>query len=192
MFDTTPTQIAASLISCTTLLLFARALRGPRTRRLIGPAADFWEYARRGLLPLLDRLLRHRVPGQHYAAYTLSMDEIVGTIDATPEEVEQLLWGAGFRRMPLAALKTLPDGRTERGSWAYRDGLLASSQTHVMLFQATEGKTLVAAHREASPINPFTAMDHYRGRGYDVPAGADVVRERLDEGIWNTEPRGET
>ena len=153
-------------------------------RRLLGPAADGWEYSRRLVLPLLDRLLRQRAPGQHYAAYTVSMDEVVGTIDATPEEVEQLLWDAGFRRMPLAALKTLPDGRTKVGSWAYRDSFLASKQTHVMLFATSEGQTLVAAHRETNALNPAVAMDHYRGRGYDVPGGEREVHRRLNEGVW--------
>ncbi len=185
MIDTiTPTQLVAPLVATTALLLFLRARRSAYSRRVLGPAADGWEYVRRGLLPLLDRLLRRHAPGQHYAAYQLSLDEVVGTIDATPEEVEQLLWDAGFRRMPLAALKDLPDGRVERGSWAYRDSLLADRQLHVMLFATSEGQTLVAAHQEANALNPAVAMDHYRGRGYDVPAGERAVRERFDERVW--------
>ncbi len=184
MIDISPPQLAAPLVATTALLAMLWAARQPRSRRLLGPAADFWEFARRLVLPLLDRLLRRRVPGQHYAAYTLSLDEVVGTIDATPEEVEQLLWDAGFRRMPLAALKDLPDGRVERGSWAYRDSLLASKQVHVMLFSAGEGQTLVAAHQETNALSPFRALEHYRGIGYDVPAGEREVRRRLDEGVW--------
>ncbi|WP_049979352.1 hypothetical protein [Halolamina rubra] len=186
MIDT-PISVVAPLVATAALLGVAWALRQPRSGRLLGPAADFWEYGRRLLLPLLDRLLRRHAPGQHYAAYQLSLDEVVGTIDATPEAVEQLLWESGAKRMPLAALKTLPDGRVERGSWAYRDSLLASKQIHVMLFSAGEGRTLVAAHEEANALNPAVAMDHYRGRGYDVPAGERAVRERLDEGVWAEE-----
>ncbi len=185
MFDIASTQIAAPLVATTALLTMLWVARQPRSRRLLGPAADFWEFARRLVLPLLDRLLRRHAPSQHYAAYQLSLDELVGTIDATPEEVEQLLWDAGFRRMPLAALKDLPDDRVERGSWAYRDSLLADRQLHVMLFATSEGQTLVAAHQEANALNPAVAMDHYRGRGYDVPAGERAVRERLDEGVWS-------
>ncbi len=136
------------------------------------------------MLPLLDRLLRRHAPGQHYAAYQLSLDEVVGTIDATPEAVERLLWESGAKRMPLAALKDLPDGRVERGSWAYRDSLLASKQVHVMLFATATGETLVAAHEEANALSPFRALEHYRGVGYDVPAGERAVRERLDERVW--------
>jgi len=183
----TPVEIAAPLVATTALLLFARALRRPRTRRLLGPAADWWETIRGIVLPLLDRLARRRLPGQHYAAYTLSLDEVVGVIDAPPEEVEQILWERGARRMPLAALKRLPmpyAGSVEVGSWAWRDGLLADQQVHVMLFAAGEGRTLVAAHEEANALSPFRALDHYRGRGYDVPAGEREVRRRLDEGVW--------
>lgn len=46
---------------------------------------------RRTLLPLLDRVARRRLDGGHYAAYELGEREIVGVIDAPPEEVEQLL-----------------------------------------------------------------------------------------------------
>ncbi|OTF01862.1 hypothetical protein [Halorubrum sp. SD683] len=108
-------------------------------------------------------------------------------IDTPPEEVEQILWESDARRMPLAALKRLPmpyAGLVERGSWAWRDGLLVDQQVHVMLFAAGGGQTLVAAHQEANALNPLVAMDHYRGRGYDVPGGERAVRKRLDEGVW--------
>jgi hypothetical protein len=184
MFDTTPTAIAAPLVATVGLLAFLWALQQPRSRRWLGPAADGWEYARRGLLPLLDRFL-DRQDGDHYASYHLGEQELVGLLDAPPEQVEVMLYRAGFRRMPLAALKRLPDGRTEIGSWAYRDGLLASEQVHVMLFRAErEGQTLVAAHREPNALNPATALAHYRGRGLDAEAGERAVRERLDEGVW--------
>jgi len=180
MFDTS-TAIAAPLVATVVLLATGWALQQSRSRRLLGPAADGWEYLRRSLLPLLDRL----APGTHYASYELTDRELVGLIDAPPEEVEQLLWEAGAVRQPLAALKTLPDGRKEVGSWAFREGLLARTQDHVILFEGIlEGETLVAAHQEASPLLPWTALDHYRGRGLDVEAGERAVRERLDEGVW--------
>jgi len=184
MLDT-PTAIAASLVATAALLATLWALRQPLAKSWLGPAADGWEHARRGLLPLLDRLLGQYTDDRHYASYELTDRELVGLIDAPPEEVEQLLWDAGAVRQPLAALKTLPDGRKEVGSWAFRDSLLAPTQTHVVLFEGIlEGETLVAAHQEASPLLPWTALDHYRGRGLDVDAGERVVRERLDEGVW--------
>jgi len=187
MFNTNLTAIAASLVATAALLVFLWAARGPRERALLGPAADGWELLRGAVLPALDRLLRRRAPGKLYAAYTLSLTELVGMIDASPEEVEQMLWEAGFRRMPLAAYKTLPipyAGRGEVGSWAYRDGLLASRQVHVMLFAAGEGRTLVAAHEEANALNPFTALEHYRGGGYSPSRGQKQVQTLLPDEVW--------
>ena len=184
--DTTTVQLAASLVSLAALLAFVRTLQGPRTREWLGPAADFWELVRRLLLPVLDRVARRRLPGDHYAAYELPLREVVGTIDATPEQVEQLLWDAGATRMPLAALKTLrfeDIEAVEVGSWAFRDSLFARRQVHVMLF-AMDGQTVVAAHAEASALNPWTALDHYRGVGLSAEAGAREVRRRLDEDVW--------
>jgi len=184
----TPVEIAAPLVATVALLGMLWVVRQPRTRRLVGPAADWWETLRRTLLPLLDRLARRRLDGGHYAAYELGADEIVGLIDAPPEQVERVLWDAGFERMPLAALKHLHDGRTEVGSWAWRDSLLAREQVHVMLFRSVrDGETLVAAHREPNALNPWTALDHYRGRGLDADAGEREVRRRLDGGVWADE-----
>lgn len=183
--DISAVEIAAPLVSLLALVLFVRALRGPRTRRWLGPPADFWELLRRWALPLVDRLARRRLPGDHYAAYELDKREVVGVIDAPPEAVERELWAAGARRMPLAAFKTLPDGRREVGSWAFRRGLLATHQTHIMLFAAGDGKqTTVAAHAEHNALNPLVADKHYRGVGYDPVAGADVVRGRLEHMEW--------
>jgi len=185
MSDTiTSTQVAAPLVATIALLLYLRARRSPYARRVLGPAADGWEYVRRGLLPMLDRFLR-RQDGDHYASYELGEQELVGLIDAPPEEVEQMLWKRGATRMPLAALKRLIDGRVEVGSWAWRDGLLAREQVHIMLFRGVrDGETLVAAHKEPNALNPWTALDHYRGRGLDADAGEREVRRRLDEGVW--------
>jgi len=179
MFDN-PIEIAAPIVATVALLLFLRARRSPHARAVLGPAADGWEVVRRGLLPLLDRLARRRLDGGHYASYELGEGEIVGLIDASPEEVERMLWDAGATRMPLAALKRLPGDRTEIGSWAWRDGVLAREQVHVMLFRGVEeGETLVAAHKEPNALNPWTALDHYRGVGYSPEEGEREVRQRL-------------
>jgi hypothetical protein len=53
MLDITPTHAAASLVSCLALLLFTRAVAGPRSTRHLEPAADYWELIRRCLDPLL-------------------------------------------------------------------------------------------------------------------------------------------
>lgn len=179
----TALEVAAPLMSLVSLLAFVRALQGPRTREWLGPTADFWELLRRLGLPLLEHVAT-RVPVEGiYVSYELDFKEVVGTIDADPERVEELLWDAGFTRQPLAALKTLPTGETEVGSWAFRDHPLAPTQIHVVLF-AKDGRTVLAAHEEYSPLNPWYALAHYQGQGYDAAAGARAVRRRLDEGVW--------
>lgn len=146
--------------------------------RYKGPAADFWNYGRRLLLPLLNRLARRR--GLGYASYALGEDEFVGTVDASIDEVELALEDAGFERMPLSALKETPDGRVERGSWAYRESPLAERQLHVMLFEAADGVDLYA-HDEFNAFHPAHALKHYRGVDLDPDAGERQLREMLDE-----------
>jgi len=174
-----PIPIAAAVVSTVALLAFIWALRQPRNTRYLGPAADYWETLRSVLLPLLAR----RVPRIKWS-YTLHEREYVGRIDESPEEVEQLLWEHGFRRMPLAAYKTLSDGTGEVGSWAWRESLTADKQLHVMLFPDQDG-TAVYAHAEFSAINPVVALKHYRGVGYDPQAGAEQLRAKLPSGVWD-------
>jgi hypothetical protein len=171
--------IAAALVSTAALLAFMWALRQPRNRRYVGPAADYWELVRRILLPLLAR----RVPAVKWS-YELHGREYVGRINEPPEEVEQLLWDHGFTRMPLAAYKTLPDGSGEVGSWAFRESLTAEKQLHVMLFADGDG-TAVYAHAEYSAINPLVALKHYRGTGYNPDAGAEQLRAKLPPEVWD-------
>ena len=47
IFDVAPIQLAASLVSLAALLANARAIQGSCTRQWLGPAANFWELARR-------------------------------------------------------------------------------------------------------------------------------------------------
>lgn len=171
--------IAAGIVSTIGLLWFVWAARQPRNTRYVGPAADWWETLRSILLPLLSQ----RVPRIKWA-YTLHEREYVGVIDRPPEEVEQLLWEHGFTRNPLAAYKTLSDETGEVGSWAWRESLFADSQLHVMLFPAREG-TAVYAHVEPNAQNPFTALDHYRGVGYNPQEGAELCRNLLPDGVWH-------
>lgn len=176
-----PLPIAAGIVSTAFLLWFVWALRQPKNSNYVGPAADWIEIVRGVLLPLLDR----HTPGIKWA-YTLHDRERVGYIDAPPEEVEQLLWEHGFRRMPLAAYKDLIDGREEVGSWAFRESLTAEEQLHVMLFAEGDG-TAVYAHSEKSAINPFTAWDHYRGIGYDIERGKAALKDKLPSGVWDAQ-----
>ena len=185
--DTQIAQLAASAVAMITLAVYYRA-----PAWLFGPDAKFWNPLRRVIVPLLDRVAKTHgndlgLPDDlDYTAYELARSEFAAQVDATAYEVGEALAAAGYRRMPLAALKTLPDGRVERASWAWRDSLLASTQTHVMIFEAPPNRggastVEVYAHVEPNALNPLRAWAHYRGRGYDPEAGGDVVREWLDE-----------
>ncbi|WP_435124975.1 hypothetical protein [Halobaculum sp. D14] len=174
-----PIRSAAPVVALAGLALSYYRLK----LRKRGPLAEVWERVRKTVLPPLDDLARRL--GVGYAAYTLGEREYAGTLSVPPEKAERLLWQAGFRRNPLAAYKTLPDGTAELGSWVYRDGLLATHQTHVVLFPAeADGQTRVFAHREYSAINPATALEHFRGRGYSPEEGEAVVRGKLGSTHW--------
>lgn len=179
-------QLAAAAVATISLAIYYRA-----PPWLFGADATFWNPVRRAIVPLLDRLVKTRgddlgLPEDlDYAAYELARSEFAAQVDVTAYEVGEALAAAGYRRMPLAALKTLPDGRVERASWAWRDGLLASTQTHVMVFEAPPNRggastVEVYAHVEPNALNPLRAWAHYRGRGYDPETGGDVVREWLE------------
>jgi hypothetical protein len=182
--DTQIAQLAASAVAMITLAVYYRA-----PAWLFGPDAKFWNPLRRVIVPLLDRIAKTHgdelgLPDDlDYAAYELAQSEFAAQVEAGVDDVGEALAESGYTRMPLAALKSLPDGRIERASWARRDGLLASTQTHVMIFEAPPASTGVEiyAHTEPNALNPLRAWAHYRGRGYDPEAGGDIVREWLDE-----------
>ena len=179
-------QTAAALVAFGALYAY---LRSPAW--VFGPQARFWNPLRRALVPVLDRIadqhLDDRTGGAiSYAQYELDNSEYVGRVEASVGEFERALYDSGFKRLPLAALKTLPGGRIERGSWARREGLLAERQTHVMLFESPAGESGidVYAHAEPSAINPTTAWKHYRGVGYSPSEGVDELRAWLDESAF--------
>ena len=176
-------QTAAALVAFLALYAY---LRSPSW--VFGPQARFWNPLRRVLVPVLDavasRHLDDRTGGAiSYAQYELDNSEHVGRVEASVGEFERELYDGGFKRLPLAALKSLPDGRIERGSWARRDGLLAERQTHVMLFESpvVDSGVDVYAHEEPNAINPATAWKHYQGIGYSPSEGVETMRAWLDD-----------
>jgi hypothetical protein len=188
MLDTLPTdqqvyRLAAVIVATAALVAYLRA-----PPWVWGPRATFWNLARRALVPLLDQFVDEHVDEAtggaiDYASYELHNSEFVGRVATSLGDLERELYADGFTRMPLAALKSLEDGRIERGSWARRESLLAREQTHVMLFDTPPGESGVDvyAHREPNAINPFTAWAHYKARGYDPAAGVEAVQQWLDE-----------
>ena len=185
-------QIVAALVASVALYAY---LRSPAW--VFGPQARFWNPLRRVLVPVLDRIAREhltdRTGGEiSYAAYELDNSEYVGRVEASVGEFERELYADGFERMPLAALKSLDDGRIERGSWARRDGLLASRQHHIMLFESPAGESGidVYSHTEPNALNPAEAWAHYTGKRYDPQAGVDKTRAWLNESAFEWRPSG--
>ena len=167
--------IAAPLVAAVALI----AWYGYADDNVRGPRASWWNGLRRLTLPLLDRLAREHTIG--YAAYDIPEREFVGTVDVSIGELEVELWALGFERMPLSAWKTTADGRQERGSWAYRDGPLAKRQLHVMLFDGVDGGVDVYAHDEYNAFHPRYALKHYRGTDLDAEAGAEQLKEMVED-----------
>ncbi|KPN29754.1 hypothetical protein SY89_00471 [Halolamina pelagica] len=171
-----PIRYAAPVVAGAFLLITVyQAKKGRR-----GPEAEFWEFVRGTAIPLLDKAGRALDIG--YAAYTVGYYEYAGTLDVTPEEAESFLYEHGFRCNPLSAYKTLPDGRTEQGSWVWRESLLATKQLHVMTFRRDDGSTDCYAHWEYSAINPATALKHYRGVDYSPKKGERKLEAKLPDG----------
>jgi len=167
--------IAAPLVAAVALI----AWYGYADDNVRGPRASWWNGLRRLTLPLLDRLACEHTIG--YAKYELDDEEFVGTAKGSIGDVEAKLWMLGFERMPLSALKRLEDGRQERGSWAYREGPLATRQLHVMLFDSVDGGMDVYAHDEYNAFHPRYALKHYRGVDLDAEAGAEQLKEMVGD-----------
>jgi hypothetical protein len=153
------------------------------TVRRLGPAADWVEVVRSVALPILDRVL-DPVLGGVGAAYQITASERVGVLDATPEDVERLLWQAGCRRNVLSATKTLPDGRRQRGAWAYRRpaDVGAQMQVDIMLFEHPAGTAVYAHHEYSSSLRPFrpsVLLKHYRGAIYDPATGERILQQAI-------------
>jgi len=101
----------------------------------------------------------------------------------TEDEIEAVLRCLGFRRNPVAFLKSRSwspfdvDGISE-GSWVWRSSVFAHRQLHVTLFDnEDDGSYDVLAHWELSWIrHPFK---HYRSEGFDPVGGREEMVSRL-------------
>lgn len=151
--------------------------------KYLGPNADWLERLRASVLPPLDAVLERKFGGPG-SAYRLGPGEHAAAVSVSPEVVEERLWELGLRRNPLAASKTVADGRREVGSWAYRGELVADRrQIHIILFQRADGGTDIYAHREFSSAIKWLYRDrsvlrrHYRGVGYSAAEGKAFVRK---------------
>ena len=183
-----PEAILAAVVAAVALLAYYYA-----PGWVFGADARLWNPIRRLLVPVVDQLLDEHGGDLDYASYELDNSEHAARVEADVVAVGDALADAGYKRMPLAALKTLPDGRVEAASWARRSSLLARRQTHVILFEADNGVDIYA-HEEPNALNPLTAWRHYRGVGYDPAAGVATVRAWLvmsDLWEWSEPADGE-
>jgi hypothetical protein len=145
----------------------------PPLRWTMGPRSRWWEPLRRSLSSLTGLLVDRRAGPREIAG-----GEYAGTLAVSPVAAERLLWTVGFRRNPLARLKTR-DGRPERSSWVYRESPLADRQLHLMLFPGPDGTVDIYAHEEPSSVNPAVGTDHFDGTRQSVARGVERARERL-------------
>jgi hypothetical protein len=120
------------------------------------------------------------------AKYQLTEGEHAGFLTADPELVEEWLWEKGCRRNPVAAFKTIDDGREEVGTWVYRGNHVDDRrQVHVMLFRTPDGGTDLFAHEEYSSSlrwllrDPRVLRKHYRAVEYDPAAGVKWAQSRF-------------
>ena len=157
-------------------------------RRRLGPTADWVEVVRATTLPIIDPVIERAVGGAG-SQYKLLEREYAGTIAASPEKAERILWEVGCRRNLMAALKTT-ESREETGSWVYRGPEVGSEmQLHVMLFEAEQG-TDVYAHREFSSAlrwlwtDPTVLRKHYGAAHYSWTEGEELVHELVDAEHW--------
>jgi hypothetical protein len=185
MIEILPTAIDSRIVPLGILAAAVVATAMYGTRRRLGPNADWLETIRGLALPVIDPVLE-RVVGGAGAKYELTDAEHAGHLTATPETVEQRLWDKGCRRNPVAAFKTIDDGREEVGSWVYRgEDVDERRQVHVMLFRTPDGGTDVFAHEEYSSAlgwlvrDPRVLRKHYRAVDYDPAAGVKWAQSRF-------------
>ncbi|MFC6835682.1 hypothetical protein [Halomarina ordinaria] len=168
-----PARVLAPVVS-----LFAVLAYRVVGRARLGPDADWVERLHREWFPAVAAPFQGWLPGT--TAREIEPREFAMTLAAPLEAVEDDLWAAGFRRHPLARVKTR-DGVASAGSWVLLDHLLARRQLHVMLFpDEDEGVTHVYAHEEYASLNPLVAYAHYTGHGQSAAAGVARVEALFD------------
>lgn len=202
MAEVTSLQVAG-IVSAGGVLLGLYYYAGTRA---LGPDDDYWGPIRRWILPRLDAVLE-RYGG--YATNQAPPDQLVGTVAAAPEDVEQYLYEQEYLWNFAAGLKTDPAGRTEYSSWAKRqvrqpqlralldrlenvrvfgrrvallEATIARRQVHATLFDL-DGSTSVYAHEEPNAVNPLMFVTHYLGGRVRDLLGNQVQSARVDVGV---------
>ncbi|WP_372611579.1 hypothetical protein [Halomonas sp.] len=124
-----------------------------------------------------------------YSQGKVGYDQYVAELDEEEDTIELELDDVGFRRNPISALKSLPDGRLSEGSWVllHRDApdlVEHGMQLHVTLFQRDRGGTgraLYAHYEDDWRVDPLA---HLRAKHLSTRAGVELTRKYLDENSY--------
>lgn len=149
--------------------------------RYVSADDDWQERARKYIYPKLHPYLRF------VGAYSVSKvleEQYVGYFVESEDVVEKELRDAGFRRNPISAFKTHPDGRESEGSWVllHEDApslVESGMQLHVTLLRRKFGGRDVYAHYEDDwRVSPWS---HLRAKNFSAPTGVSKAIAILDK-----------
>lgn len=169
-------------------LLVAWLLYGILGKRFLGADDDFWPRIRRAVIPRLDALA-DATPGL-YAEASSQPDEYAGhhvqhlsALDAGQDAIdpfERDLEMAGYRRNPLAAYKTSPNGLKSAGSWARRYGYVRGTGDAIRALSnyTPRGASFLvgALGRFVQGLGDILALRQVHATVYVEDAGDDRVR----------------
>jgi len=124
-------------------------------QRGLGPEDDWVETTRQKWWYKIDEVVSDF---GGYAIARLPLEQYSFTVEATEEEIEEILYRGGYHRNPIAAKKTrkLPHGgsKPSLNSWVNRESLLAEMQNHATVFPGhSDGTVDVYHHYETSWIS---------------------------------------
>lgn len=165
-------------------LVIGLALLIAVSKCLYGEDADWWEYLRRRMWPLLHSPLE-TLGG--FSVSSVGESQYVGRVPFNDEDaLEVVLRNIGFTRNPWAALKRRKNRKdVSEGSWVDRwndkwwlPSWLSKYQLHVTIFEREDNDGYdIYAHWERNYIpSPFK---HLNGVDFDGPKGKRMMEQRL-------------
>lgn len=170
---------------------FAAVITACLVPRVLDNRIRFWKTVR-SKLPLFHDEAKQN---GFYTAVQLEKDSYAGTVGTTPDQTFDILQRFGYSYQWLASHKTDPYGRSEVGSFAWRDYppgqdstnplrrlyaiIVPRRQVHVMLFENADGTTDLYAHEEYSAYNPLVATLHFYGVHLSPQDGIETVRSHI-------------
>ncbi len=149
---------------------------------------DWIESVRQHLYPKLHgplSSLGKRIGIPLYAVGHVGEAQYIGKFDENEDTIEDEFDDRGERN-PIAALKSLRDGRTSEGSWVVKhddapDLIEKGMQLHFTLFVREDGESgreLYAHYEDDWEERPIR---HLRGRNFSASEGVAIAEEYLDE-----------